>query len=87
LNVKLHFNLIVATNGAHGGFRQSSLERGVWDASFSVVAARTGLFAEGRFLGKVLDEWAIDAQEFIRLKLPHLLMVALIAFLSAACCI
>lgn len=44
------------------------------------LAARTGLFAEGRFLGKVLDEWVIDAQEFIRLKLPHLLMVALIAF-------
>jgi small conductance mechanosensitive channel len=48
--------------------------------SFLLLAFRTGLFAEGRFLGKVLDEWAIDAQEFIRLKLPHLLMVAVIAF-------
>jgi small conductance mechanosensitive channel len=45
------------------------------------LAVRTGLFAEGRFLGKVLDEWIVDAQEFIRLKLPHLLIVAAIAFL------
>jgi len=43
-------------------------------------AARTGWFAEERFLGKVVNEWAIDAQEFIRVKLPHLLIVALIAF-------
>jgi small conductance mechanosensitive channel len=42
---------------------------------------RTGLFAEGRFLGKVVDEWAIDAQEFVRTKLPHLLVIAAIAFL------
>jgi small conductance mechanosensitive channel len=45
------------------------------------LAIRTGLFAEGRFLGRVLDEWAIDAQEFIRTKLPHLLVIAAIAFL------
>jgi small conductance mechanosensitive channel len=45
------------------------------------LAARTGWFAEGRFLGRVLDEWAGDAQEFLRIKLPHLLMVAVIAFL------
>jgi small conductance mechanosensitive channel len=38
------------------------------------------LFAEGRFLGRVMDEWAIDAQEFVRSKLPHLLIVALIGF-------
>jgi small conductance mechanosensitive channel len=38
------------------------------------------LYAEGRFLGKVLDEWIDDAQEFVRSKLPHLLVVALIAF-------
>lgn len=44
-------------------------------------AARTGLFAEGRFMGRVLDEWANDAQEFVRTKLPHLLVVAIIAFL------
>jgi small conductance mechanosensitive channel len=40
---------------------------------------RWGIFAEGRFLGKVLDEWSVDAQEFIRLKLPHLVVVLLIA--------
>jgi small conductance mechanosensitive channel len=45
-----------------------------------LLAARTGLFAEGRFLGKVLDEWVGDTQEFIRTKLPHLVVVALIAF-------
>ena len=45
-----------------------------------LLAVRTGLFAEGRFLGKVLDEWIIDAQEFVRTKLPHLVVVALIAF-------
>jgi small conductance mechanosensitive channel len=45
-----------------------------------LLAARTGLFAEGQFLGRVLDEWAIDAQEFVRAKLPHLLIVAVIGF-------
>src|ERR1035438_1923301 len=45
-----------------------------------MLAAGTGLFAEGRFLGRVVDEWAVDAQEFIRAKLPHLIMVALIGF-------
>jgi small conductance mechanosensitive channel len=44
------------------------------------LAIRTGLFAEGRFLGKVLDLWADDAQDFIRSKLPHLIMVAIIGF-------
>jgi small conductance mechanosensitive channel len=45
-----------------------------------LLAARTGLFAEGHFLGKIVDEWADDAQEFIHSKLPHLLIVALIGF-------
>ena len=45
-----------------------------------LLAMRTGIFAEERFLGKVLDEWGVDAQEFIRIKLPHLLVVAAIAF-------
>lgn len=49
--------------------------------SFALLfAVRTGLFAEGRFLGRVLDGWAIDAQDFVRDKLPHLFMVAIIAF-------
>ncbi len=46
-----------------------------------LLASRTGLFAEGRFLGKVLDEWADDAQEFVRLKLPRLIVVAVIAWM------
>jgi len=46
-----------------------------------LLAARIGWFAEGRFLGRVLDGWVVDAQEFIRYKLPHLLVVAAIAFL------
>jgi small-conductance mechanosensitive channel len=41
---------------------------------------RWAIFAEGRFFGKVLDEWTVDAQEFIRLKLPHLVVVVVIAF-------
>jgi moderate conductance mechanosensitive channel len=45
------------------------------------LAARTGWFAEGRFLGKVLDGWAFDAQEFVRYKLPHLVVVIIIAFI------
>jgi small conductance mechanosensitive channel len=45
-----------------------------------LLAARTGWFAEGRFLGRVLDEWAVDAQEFVRIKLPHLVVIAAIAF-------
>jgi small-conductance mechanosensitive channel len=31
-------------------------------------------------MGRVVDEWAVDAQEFVRVKLPHLLVVAVIAF-------
>ncbi len=45
-----------------------------------LMATRTGWLAEDRFMGKVLDEWAVDVQEFVRSKLPHLLAVAIIAF-------
>lgn len=45
-----------------------------------LLAARSGWFAEGRFMGKVLDEWIVDTQEFVRSKLPHLLLAAIIAF-------
>lgn len=45
-----------------------------------LIASRSGLWAADGFVGKVLDEWGIDAQEFIRSKLPHLIIVALIAF-------
>jgi small conductance mechanosensitive channel len=46
-----------------------------------LLAASTGWFAEGSFLGRVVDEWGVDAQEFVRVKLPHLLVVAAIAFI------
>ncbi len=41
---------------------------------------RTGIFAEGRFLGKVLDEWTSDAQEFVHTKLPRILFILIVAF-------
>jgi small conductance mechanosensitive channel len=46
-----------------------------------LLATRMGWFAEGRFMGRVLDEWANDTQEFIHTKLPHLLVVAAIALI------
>lgn len=51
--------------------------------SFLLIAIRAGLFADGRFMGKVLDEWIQDVQEFVRLKLPHLILVAIIALILA----
>lgn len=44
------------------------------------LGARSGIWGADGFVGKVLDEWATDSQEFIRSKLPHLIIVALIAF-------
>jgi moderate conductance mechanosensitive channel len=41
---------------------------------------RWGVFREGRFMGRILDEWIVDSQEFIHAKLPHLVVIALIAF-------
>ena len=40
---------------------------------------RPGLFAEGRFLGKILDEWIVDGQEFVHTKLPHMIVILVIA--------
>jgi small-conductance mechanosensitive channel len=40
---------------------------------------RTGIFAEGRFLGKILDEWIGDGQEFVHTKLPHMIVIFVIA--------
>ena len=45
-----------------------------------LLAARWGWFAQDRFLGKVLDEWAIDTQEFVHAKLPRLIVLAIVAF-------
>ena len=49
-------------------------------ASF-ILAMRWGVFQEGRFLGKVLDEWIADSQEFVHTKLPKLIVIAIIAFI------
>jgi small conductance mechanosensitive channel len=46
-----------------------------------LLAVGTGWFAEGHFMGKVLDEWLNDAQEFVHVKLPRLIFLAVIAFL------
>jgi small-conductance mechanosensitive channel len=51
--------------------------------SFVLFAIRSGLFAESRFMGKVMDEWVQDTQEFVRVRLPHLVMVAIIAVILA----
>jgi moderate conductance mechanosensitive channel len=45
-----------------------------------LIASRSGWLAQDRFMGKVLDEWAIDTQEFVHAKLPHLVIVAIIGF-------
>lgn len=45
-----------------------------------ILASLSAIGSESRFFGKVLDEWIGDTQEFIRLKLPHLLIAALIGF-------
>jgi small-conductance mechanosensitive channel len=42
---------------------------------------RTGMFAEGRFLGKILDEWIGDFQEFVHTKLPHMIVIFVLAFI------
>jgi small conductance mechanosensitive channel len=44
------------------------------------LAMRWSIFREGRFLGKVLDEWINDGQEFIHTRLPHLIVIAAIGF-------
>jgi moderate conductance mechanosensitive channel len=45
-----------------------------------LLASWSEFLTESRFFGKVVDEWIGDAQEFIRIKLPHLLVAALIGF-------
>lgn len=46
-----------------------------------VVASSVGVLIESEFIGKVLDGWVTDTQEFVRSKLPHLIGVAVIAFI------
>lgn len=50
---------------------------------WALFAVRMGIFAQGRFLGKVLDEWGGDTQEFLRTRLPHLVVIAIIAIVLA----
>ncbi len=45
-----------------------------------LLILRWGWFREGRFMGRVLDEWIADSQEFIHTKLPRLIVIAIIAF-------
>lgn len=44
------------------------------------LADGAGLFADGHFLGRLLDEWTNDAQEFLHVKLPHLIVIGALAF-------
>ena len=46
-----------------------------------LIFASSGLFADGSLMGRVRDEWIVDTQEFIRSKLPHIIVIAIIAFL------
>lgn len=46
-----------------------------------LLALRTGVFAEGRFLGKLIDDWADDTLDFLHTKLQHLIVVACLAYL------
>jgi small conductance mechanosensitive channel len=45
-----------------------------------ILILRWGWFQEGRFLGRVFDEWINDSQEFIHTRLPRLVVIAIIAF-------
>jgi hypothetical protein len=36
----------------------------------TLILALTSKFTEGKFMGRVMDEWALDAQEFVRTKFP-----------------
>jgi moderate conductance mechanosensitive channel len=44
-----------------------------------ILFMANGIFVEGRFLGKILDGWMGDIQDFVRTRLPHLVVLALVA--------
>jgi len=46
-----------------------------------LLKAVASLSQGGSFMGKVLDEWAADGQEFLHTKVPHLIAIAVIALL------
>jgi moderate conductance mechanosensitive channel len=45
------------------------------------IEASVGMLVQGRFIGQLLEEWGSDTQEFLRSKLPHLVVIALIALI------
>ncbi len=49
-------------------------------ADFFLLASG-GPFSKDGFLGKVIDEWTADCQEFLHSTLPRLIVIAAIAFL------
>lgn len=46
-----------------------------------VLTMRWVLFQQGHFLGKVLNEWIDDSQEFLHTELPKLIVIAFIALI------
>jgi len=46
-----------------------------------LLAMLWDMVREGRFLGKVMDEWIADNQELVHTKLPKLIVIAIIAFI------
>jgi small conductance mechanosensitive channel len=46
-----------------------------------LIFARSNPFAEGTLMARVVDEWMADTQEFIHSKLPHIIVIAIIAFI------
>lgn len=47
----------------------------------TAMGAAISLLAQAPFFGRLLDEWGGDTQEFVRTKLPHLIVVAAIALI------
>lgn len=46
-----------------------------------LLAINSAWSAQGQFMGKIVDEWISDTQEFMRTRLPHLIVVAIIALI------
>lgn len=45
------------------------------------LAVQLSVAGPNRFMGRVVDEWFVDGQEFVHAKLPRLIAIALIALL------
>lgn len=46
----------------------------------NLIAIEVAGLSDDTFIGKVINGWTLDIQEFVRVKLPHLIGVAIIAF-------